>query len=150
VCPDQALPSIFLTDDAYHRPPRAVATPRALRASAISLSVVAPAFLISRMIGSTSAAWLSAAAPMVSKATSRLGELRSPDLHTARYCQCRLRAGADHRPLLFRKRHEQVTDERVTVRPKLGDQERRRMDHSEVVVTRTLGEWNNLLIVSDI
>jgi hypothetical protein len=43
-----------------------------------------------------------------------------------------------------------VTDERVTVRPKLGDQEQRRMDHSEVVATRTLGEWNNPLTASDI
>ena len=45
--------------------------PRAFNASAISRSVVAPAFLISRMIGSTLAAWLPAAAPMVSKATFR-------------------------------------------------------------------------------
>jgi hypothetical protein len=42
-----------------------------MSASAISLSVVAPAFLISRMIGSTLAAWLSATAPMVSNATLR-------------------------------------------------------------------------------
>jgi hypothetical protein len=41
------------TDCAYHCPPRAVAIPRALGASAISLKVRAPAFCASRMIGST-------------------------------------------------------------------------------------------------
>ena len=44
-------------------------TRRVLNASAISLRVVAPAFPISRMIGSTLAARLSAAAPMASNAT---------------------------------------------------------------------------------
>jgi hypothetical protein len=68
---DQARASTLLTVIGYQRPPRAVCTPRALRASAIAVSVVAPAFLISRMIGSTLAAWLPAAAPMVSKATFR-------------------------------------------------------------------------------
>jgi outer membrane immunogenic protein len=51
-----------LTVIAYHCPPRAVCTPRAFRASAISRSVRAPARLMSRMIGSTVAAWRSAAA----------------------------------------------------------------------------------------
>jgi hypothetical protein len=49
-------PRRFATDCAYHCPPRAVAIPRALSASAISLSVRAPAFCASRMIGSTFAA----------------------------------------------------------------------------------------------
>src|SRR6516165_4766022 len=53
---------MFATDCAYHWPPRAVAIPRALSALAISLSVRAPAFWASPMIGSTFAAKLSASA----------------------------------------------------------------------------------------
>jgi hypothetical protein len=53
---------MFATDWAYHCPPRAVAIPRALSASAISLKVRAPAFCASRMIGSTLATYLSASA----------------------------------------------------------------------------------------
>jgi hypothetical protein len=51
---------MFATDFAYHCPPRAVATPRAFKADAISLSVAAPAFFASRMMGNTLAANLSA------------------------------------------------------------------------------------------
>jgi hypothetical protein len=47
---------MFATDFAYHWPPRAVATPRAFKADAISLKVAAPAFCASRMMGSTLAA----------------------------------------------------------------------------------------------
>jgi hypothetical protein len=49
--------STFFTDVACHRPPRAVAIPRALRTSAMSRRDVAPAFLASGMIGSR---WLRA------------------------------------------------------------------------------------------
>ena len=44
---------MFATDFAFHWPPRAVATPRALSAAAISLRDVAPAFCASRMSGRT-------------------------------------------------------------------------------------------------
>jgi hypothetical protein len=44
---------VLLTDFACHWPPRAVATPRAFSAAAISLRDVAPAFCASRMMGST-------------------------------------------------------------------------------------------------
>jgi len=55
-CALYALSRMFATLWAYHCPPRAVAIPRAFRASAISLSVRAPAFWASRMIGRTLAA----------------------------------------------------------------------------------------------
>jgi hypothetical protein len=47
---------MLLTDLACHRPPRAVAMPRAFSASAICRNVVAPAFWASRMMGRTLAA----------------------------------------------------------------------------------------------
>src|SRR6476659_6179372 len=47
---------MFATDLACHCPPRAVGTPRAFSAAAISRNDVAPAFCASRMIGSTLAA----------------------------------------------------------------------------------------------
>jgi hypothetical protein len=66
-----ARSSTFRTDVAYHRPPRAVATPRALSAAAISCSDVAPARLTWRMIGSTFAACWSAAAVIDATASAR-------------------------------------------------------------------------------
>jgi hypothetical protein len=60
--------------------------------------------------------------------------------------ECHLRAGADHRPLFLGKRREQVEDERVGLSATLGKQ--------EWIISggamRTLGEWDNLLTVSDI
>jgi len=66
VCHGKVLPyarsRTLLTDFACHCPPRAVATPRAFSAAAISRNVVAPAFCASRMIGRTFAANRSASA----------------------------------------------------------------------------------------
>src|SRR5258706_16485422 len=62
---------MFFTEVANHLPPRAVWTPRALRASAISRSVVAPAFWAARIIGRTLAACRSALALMTPWANSR-------------------------------------------------------------------------------
>ena len=50
---------MFATDFACHCPPRAVGTPRAFSAAAISLRDVAPAFCASRMMGRTLAATVS-------------------------------------------------------------------------------------------
>jgi hypothetical protein len=58
----QARARTLLTDFAYHRPPRGVLMPHALRASAIWCSDVAPARCISRITGSTLVAWRSASA----------------------------------------------------------------------------------------
>ena len=52
---------MFATDFACHCPPRAVATPRAFSAAAMSLRDVAPAFWASRMMGRTFAANLAEA-----------------------------------------------------------------------------------------
>ena len=72
--PSQARSSTLLTDVAYHWPPRAVVTLRALSASAICLSVVAPVFSASRIMGRTLAANLSASAPTaLLRATWSLG-----------------------------------------------------------------------------
>jgi hypothetical protein len=57
--------SKFRTVEPCHSPPRAVRTPRALRASAIARCVVAPAASIWRMIGGTFAAKASASARWV-------------------------------------------------------------------------------------
>jgi hypothetical protein len=65
---------MLATDFAYHCPPRAVATPRAFKADAISLRVAAPAFCASRMIGSTLAANLSASAATASSALLQAAE----------------------------------------------------------------------------
>jgi hypothetical protein len=62
---------MLLTDFACHWPPRAVATPLAFSASAMSLRVVAPAFCASRVIESTLAAYLSASALTVAMAFLR-------------------------------------------------------------------------------
>src|SRR5450756_139129 len=71
--------STFLTDVACHRPPRAVATPRAFSASATSRRVLAPAFCASLMIGSTLAAYLSALVLITTWAASRAsGSLGPP------------------------------------------------------------------------
>jgi hypothetical protein len=70
----QARSRMFATDFAYHCPPRAVATPRAFKADAISLRVAAPAFCASRMIGSTLAANLSASVVTASSALLRATE----------------------------------------------------------------------------
>jgi hypothetical protein len=51
--PPLARSRMLLTDFARHRPPRAVATPRAFNAAAMSLNDVAPAFCASRMMGRT-------------------------------------------------------------------------------------------------
>jgi hypothetical protein len=91
-----ARSSMLLTDVACHWPPRAVATPRAFSAAAISLSVFAPAFCASRMMGSTLAANLSAPAVTASTALLRaiwsLGLPRAtPRAFTAaRACRVRL------------------------------------------------------------
>ena len=61
----QARSRMFATHFAYHWPPRAVGTPRAFSAAAMSLSVIAPAFCASRMMGKTLAANLSAEAVTV-------------------------------------------------------------------------------------
>jgi hypothetical protein len=65
---------MLATDFAYHCPPRAVETPRAFKADAISLQVAAPAFCASRMIGSTLAANLSASVVTASSALLRATE----------------------------------------------------------------------------
>jgi hypothetical protein len=62
------LARAFRTLMAYHRPPRGVATPRGLRASASARKVVAPDFRISAMIGSALAAARSASALTASTA----------------------------------------------------------------------------------
>ena len=54
--------STFRTEDEPHTPPRAVRTPRAFRAAAISRNEVRPADWISRMIGRILVANWSAAA----------------------------------------------------------------------------------------
>ena len=69
---------------AYHCPPRAVAMPRALSASAISRSVRAPAFCASRMIGSTFAAYLSASDFTASTALLRAKAIWSRELPSGR------------------------------------------------------------------
>jgi hypothetical protein len=61
---------MFFTVVACHRPPRAVVMPRALRASATSRKVIAPARCASRMIGRTLAACVSASALMRSIANA--------------------------------------------------------------------------------
>ena len=70
------LANTFLTDDAYHCPPRAVVIPLAFKASAIWRSDVAPARRISRMTGSTLAACWSASALITRRALARSRELR--------------------------------------------------------------------------
>jgi hypothetical protein len=70
-CPYAIRASRLLTVIACHRPPRAVAIPRAFNASAIARSDVAPAFCISLMIGSTFAACRSALSSMVTAAALR-------------------------------------------------------------------------------
>jgi hypothetical protein len=59
--------STFFTVCPYHRPPRAVRTPRQFSASAIPSLVAIPLALMPRMIGSTSAAKRSAPARMASR-----------------------------------------------------------------------------------
>jgi hypothetical protein len=65
---------MLLTDVTCHCPPRAVATPRAFSAAAISLKVAAPAFCAPRMMASTLAANLSASAVTASSAPLRATE----------------------------------------------------------------------------
>ena len=119
----------FATDLAYHCPPRAVATPRAFKADAISLRVVAPAFWASRMIGSTLAANLSASAVTGHR------ELGITKGHPASLCRRESLPGPcrDKRafPLAC---SEQVKDERVYIGSKLRDQERHLVGQSSVSV----------------
>jgi hypothetical protein len=127
-----ALARTLLTVIACQRLPRAVGTPRAFSASAMARSDLAPAFCISRMIGSTLAACRSALAATTSTATLRAwAMLRASRLHTASLDALESVAGAcrTHRALLLCQRREQVQDERVNVSAQLGHDELHPLGH---------------------
>ena len=128
----QARSRTFATDFACHCPPRAVATPRAFSAAAISLRDVAPAFCASRMMGRTLAANRSASAVTASSALLRATmELWVAKGHPASLCSREGLPGpcGDQRALLLGQCGEQVQHERVNVGPKLSDQERHPVGH---------------------
>src|ERR1700738_4830367 len=122
---------MFATDFACHWPPRAVATPRAFKADAISLKVAAPAFCASRMMGSTLPANLSASVVTASsaplRATESLGLPRVTPRAFAAARACRVRV--EMRALLLGKRSKQVQDEGVYIGAKLRNQERHLVGH---------------------
>src|SRR5262245_55556761 len=61
----------------------------------------------------------------------RLGEVRASELHAANLgpCQGVPRPHGNHRALLLGKRRKQVQDERINVRPKLGNYELHALCH---------------------
>ena len=106
--------------------------PLALRASAIPRSVVAPARRTSLITGITLAACRSAAGLQSQYGVLACGsEFGSAELHATSF-GCRKSCFGpcgDQGSLLFRQSGEQVQDERVYVRAKLGDQERHPVGH---------------------
>jgi hypothetical protein len=130
-CPlpvSQARSRTFATDFACHCPPRAVATPRAFRADAISLSVLAPAFCASRMIGRTFAANLSASAvtacTALLRATESLGLPRVTPRAFAAASACRVRVEMSARsgscPVAVQSRQKLS---KPPAKPRLGDRD---------------------------
>jgi len=118
---------MFATDLAYQCPPRAVATPRAFKADAISLKGAAPAFCASRMMGSTLATNLSAsvvtAASALLRAIESLGLPSVTPRALAAARACRVRVEISERSFSA-SAGEQVQDERVYIGSKLRDQKR--------------------------
>ena len=108
-----------------------MAIPRALSAVVYSLSVVAPAFWASLMIGRTLAANRSASAETASRAILRaiwsLGFPRVTPRAFAAARACRVRV--NQRALLLGESGKEVEDEGVNVRAEFGDQEGHLVSH---------------------